>query len=92
MCYAISRLAVHAISRFECNLMILRMCKAILRLRKFSHCAEHFHSQTVRAPIGGTPYNYAKERDGPFLSVSTLKHERASISCRQQFDALKANN
>ena len=76
-----------AISRFECNLRILRMCKAIPRLCKFSDCAEHFHFQTVRAPIGGAPYIYAKERDGPFLSVSTPKHERAPISCRQQFDA-----
>ena len=67
------------------------MRNAIPRLRKFSDCAEH--SQTVRAPIDGTPYKYAKERDGPFLSVSTLKHERVPISCRhEQFDALKANN
>ena len=69
------------------------MRNAIPRLRKFSDCAEHFHSQTVRAPIGGAPYKYAKERDGPFLSVPTLKHERVPISCRhEQFDALKANN
>ena len=69
------------------------MHNAIPRLRKFSDCVEHFHSQTVRAPIGGAPYKYAKERDGPFLSVSTLKHERVPISCRhEQFDALKANN
>ena len=68
------------------------MRNAISRLCKFSDCAEHFHSQTVRVPIGEAPYKYAIERDGPFLSVSTLKHERASISCRQQFDALEANN
>ena len=93
VCYAISRLAVHAaISRFERNFRILRMHNTILRLHKFSDCVEQFHSQTVRAPIGGAPYKYAKERDGPFLSVSTLKHEKASISCRQRFDALEANN
>ena len=68
------------------------MHNTILRLHKFSDCVEQFHSQTVRAPIGGAPYKYAKERDGPFLSVSTLKHEKASISCRQRFDALEANN
>ena len=69
------------------------MRNAIPRLRKFSDCVEHFHSQTVRAPIGRAPYKYAKERDGPFLSVCTLKHERAPISYRhEQFDALEANN
>ena len=66
------------------------MRTTILRLCKFSDCVEHFHSQTVRAPIGGAPYKYAKESDGLFLSV--VKHERVPISCRQQFDVPEANN
>ena len=68
------------------------MHNTILRLRKFSDCVKHFDPQTVRAPIAGAPYKYAKEGDGPFLSVSTLKHERESISFRQQLDTLEANN
>ena len=61
VCYTISRLAVYAISRFEHNLRILRVRNTIPRLYKFSDCAEHFHSQTVRVPIGGAPYKYARE-------------------------------
>ena len=42
------------------------MRNAIPRLHKFSDSAEHFHSQTVRAPIGGAPYKYTRRRMGPF--------------------------
>ena len=64
---------------YACNLRILRMCNAILRLCKFSNCVEHFYSQTVRLPIGGAPYKHAKDRDGPFLIVSLNMKECPSL-------------
>ena len=45
-----------------------------------------------RAHAYRAPYKPIKEGVGTLLSVAAFNHERASMSCLQQLNALKANN
>ena len=42
--------------------------------------------------MGRAPYKSIKEGVGTLLSVAAFNHERVSMSCLQQLNALKANN